>query len=96
MGEVFYIIFNLDKKSIKRLSEELGHKRDSIHRLAKDFKESLTKNLPDPILSGDIEIDEMYYSAGDKGLKKQSSSQRPQTKRQRNLGQRQATNLNHS
>lgn len=70
MGEVFYVIFNLDKKSVKRLSEELGHKWESIYRLSKDFKECLAENSSDPVLSGDIEIDEMYYSAGDKGLKK--------------------------
>lgn len=38
MGEMFYILMNLDKKSIKRLSEELGHKWDSVYRLAKACK----------------------------------------------------------
>lgn len=61
---------NLDKKSVNRLSEELGHKWESVYRLSNDFKECLAEKSPDPILSGDIEIDEMYYFAGDKGLKK--------------------------
>jgi hypothetical protein len=70
MGEMLYIMVNLDKKSINRLSEELGHKWESVHRLSKDFKEFLAQKSPDPILSGEIEIDEMYHSAGNKGLKK--------------------------
>ena len=70
MGEMLYIIANLDKKSVKRLSEELDHKWESVYRISKDFKECLAKKSANPILSGDIEIDEMYYSAGDKGLKK--------------------------
>ncbi|MDP3065117.1 MAG: transposase [Methanobacteriaceae archaeon] len=70
MGEMLYIMANLDKKSVNRLSKELGHKWESVYRLSKDFKECLAKKSPDPILSGDIEIDEMYYSAGEKGLKK--------------------------
>lgn len=70
LGECFYIITQLDKKSIKRLSEELGHKWETINRLAKDFKESLNQNTTDPLLQGEIEIDEMYIHAGDKGIKK--------------------------
>lgn len=70
MGEMLYIMANLDKKSVNRLSKELGHKWESVYRLSKDFKECLAKKSPDPILSGDIKIDEMYYSAGEKGLKK--------------------------
>jgi hypothetical protein len=70
LGEMFYIILNQDKKSVNRLSEELGHKWESIDRLSKEFKEYLEKNTKDPVLSGKIEIDEMYQSSGDKGLKK--------------------------
>ncbi len=76
MGEMFYILMNLDKKSVKRLSEELGHKWDSVYRLAHEFRESLLDKSTDPVLSGDIEIDEMYQSAGNKGLKKTSTKKR--------------------
>ena len=67
---MFYIILNQDKKSVNRLSEELGHKWESIDRLSKEFKEYLEKNTKNPVLSGKIEIDEMYQSSGNKGLKK--------------------------
>jgi transposase-like protein len=70
LGEMFYIILNLDKKSIKRLSEELEHKWESIYRIGHEFRECLVEQSKDPVLSGEIEIDEMYQSAGDKGLKK--------------------------
>ena len=66
---MFYIILNQDKKSVNWLSKELGHRWESIDRLSK-FKEYLDKNTKDPVLSGKIEIDEMYQSSGDKGLKK--------------------------
>ena len=49
MGEMFYILINLDKKSIKRLSEELNHKWESIYNLAKDFRENLAEKSRDPV-----------------------------------------------
>lgn len=52
LGECFYIVTQLDKKSIKRLAMKLGHKWETINRLAKAFKESLNKNTPDPLLKG--------------------------------------------
>ena len=72
MGEMFYILINLDNKSIKRLSEELGHKWESINLLAKEFRENLAEKSNDPVLSNEVEIDEMYQSAGEKGVKKKS------------------------
>jgi len=70
LGEMFYILANLDNKSVKRLSEELGRTRQSVHRLAKEFRQDLASSAPDPTLHGKIEIDEMYIHAGDKGNKK--------------------------
>lgn len=72
MGEMFYILNNLDKKSIKRLAEELGHKWETINLLAKEFRENLTEKSKDPVLSNEVEIDEMYQSAGTKGVKKKN------------------------
>jgi hypothetical protein len=72
LGEMFYILTNLDKKSVKRLSEELGRTRQSVYRLAKEFRQDLASSAPDPILQGEIELDEMYIHAGNKGIKKTS------------------------
>jgi len=74
LGDMFYIILNLDKKSIKRLADESGHKWDSVYRLAQEFRECLVDEAKDPVLSGEIEFDEMYQSAGTKGLKKTSEN----------------------
>ena len=76
LGEMFYILMNIDKKSVKRLSEELNHKWESVYRITKEFGECLVDQSKDPVLSGEIEIDEMYQSAGDKGLKKTSAKKR--------------------
>ena len=62
----------LDKKSIKRLIEELGHKWNSVYRIANEFRGCLVKEAGDSVLSGEIELDEMYQLAGTKGLKKTS------------------------
>lgn len=85
LGEMFYIIMNLDKKSIKHLAEELGHKWDSVYRIARQFRECVVNESDDPVLSGEIEFDEMYYSAGTKGLKKTSKDKRTEITRKRNL-----------
>ena len=70
LGEMFYILVNMDKKSVKRLSEELNRARSTVHLLVREFRENLTSKVSDPILSGEIEIDEMYIHAGSKGIKK--------------------------
>lgn len=85
MGEMFYILNNLDKKSIKRLSEELNHKWETINLLAKEFKENLTEKAKDLVLSNEVEIDEMYHSAGNKGIKKRTKNTRAETTRKRNI-----------
>lgn len=68
LGDMFYILLNLDKKSVKHLAEESGHKWDSVYRIAKEFRECLVDQTKDPVLSGEIEFDEMYQSAGTKDL----------------------------
>lgn len=70
MGEMLYILFNLDNKSIKQMSEELTSSRQAIHRIAKLFRESVFKKHTNPNLEDEIEIDEMYISSGSKGIKK--------------------------
>lgn len=70
LGEMFYIFANLDKKSVKRLSEELGRARSTVHLLVREFRETLASKVSDPVLFGEIEIDEMYIHAGSKGVKK--------------------------
>jgi len=72
LGEMFYILHNIDVESVKRLSEELERDWSTVNGLVKDFKRNLAENDGDPILIGEVEIDEMYIHAGDKGIKKNS------------------------
>ena len=50
--KVLYNIKSGIKKSVNQLSEELGHKWESIDILSKEFKEYLDENMKDPVLSG--------------------------------------------
>lgn len=72
LGEIFYILTNMDKKSVKRLSEELGRSRSTVHLLVREFRRNLASSASDPILQGEVEIDEMYIHAGSKGFKKKN------------------------
>lgn len=72
MGEMLYILANIDAKSVKRLSEELERDWSIVDSLIKDFKQNLARKIHDPILTGKIEMDEMYIHAGDKGIKKKT------------------------
>lgn len=70
IGVVFYIMMNLDKKSSKLISEEIGYSRQTVYRISNLIRDSLLKNHENPKIDGKIEIDEMYISAGNKGIKK--------------------------
>jgi len=43
LGEIFYILFHLNRKSIKQISEELSYSRQSIHRISKIFNEDINE-----------------------------------------------------
>lgn len=72
MGAMLFILLNMNNKSIKQMSEELNYNRSTISRIANIFRENLLKNHKNPQLEDEIEIDEMYVSAGNKGIKKTS------------------------
>jgi hypothetical protein len=52
------------------MSQELPYFRKIITRIAVLIRDNLEKNYIPPKLTGDIEFDEMYISAGNKGVKK--------------------------
>jgi hypothetical protein len=72
MNVIFYILFNLPFKSVNMLSKELPYSRKTITRIANLIRVNLEDNYKPPKLSGDIEFDEMYIAAGNKGVKKNS------------------------
>lgn len=78
MGDMLYILFNLwIKKSINRLSEELGDKWGNVYHLAQDFKEYLAKKIRRYLnFKVKYEIGKMYIHAGSKFKKKVSKKKR--------------------
>ncbi|MDR3063665.1 MAG: transposase [Methanobrevibacter sp.] len=70
MNVIFYILFNLPFKSVNMISKELPYSRKTITRIANLIRVNLEDNYKPSKLSGDIEFDEMYIAAGNKGVKK--------------------------
>jgi len=52
------------------LAKELKLHRNTIGRYHKRIREYLLKNHDQPTFNGEIEIDEAYIIAGEKGIKK--------------------------
>lgn len=61
--------------SINKITSELGRKYDHIHRIAKKIMGSAYEKRFLEMLSGRVEIDEMYIAAGQKGTK--TASRKP-------------------
>ncbi|HLD85719.1 MAG TPA: IS1595 family transposase [archaeon] len=55
--------------SINKINNELGRKYDHVHRIAKKIMNNAYEKRFLETLSGKVEIDEMYISAGEKGSK---------------------------
>lgn len=55
--------------SINKITHELERKYDHVHRIAKKIMNSIFEKRYLETLSGKVEIDEMYMSAGEKGKK---------------------------
>jgi transposase-like protein len=74
-GTILWILTNIHNKSVLQMSKELKISRKAISRIVKLIRKSLLENNEDPLLEGEIEIDEMYLVAGDKGVKKNTPEQ---------------------
>ena len=66
---------NGNKKSIKCLSEELGHKYEDVSNLEKDFKEYMAGKSPGSIFKENIEMDDMYQKVGCNVIKKKNQDE---------------------
>lgn len=70
LREWFYIARELHRGiSINQISRDLGREYDNVHRIAKKIMENVFMQRFIKALKGDIEIDEMYHSVGQKGAK---------------------------
>ncbi len=50
-----------------KIAEELGLNADDAQRMAEQLRQGIVARQPDPILSGEVECDEVYVVAGHKG-----------------------------
>ena len=57
-------------KSVNQLAKELHLHRNTVGRYHKRIREFLFENHVDPTFNGEIEMDEVYIIAGEKGIKK--------------------------
>lgn len=69
-GKMIYILINIGYKSVNQLSKELKLHRNTVGRYHKRIREFLEKNNKNPQFDGELEMDEVYIIAGEKGLKK--------------------------
>ncbi len=66
---------DMDKKSIKCLSEELGHKYEDVSNLEKDFKGYMAGKSPGSVFKGNMGIDDMYQTVGCNTIKKKNQDE---------------------
>jgi hypothetical protein len=66
----FIFIVHINTKSINQLAKELKLHRNTVGRYHKRIREYLLENHENISFNGEIEMDEVYIIAGDKGVKK--------------------------
>lgn len=70
LSKMIYILVNIGNKSVNQIAKELKLHRNSVGRYHKRIREYLVENHVDPKFNGEIEMDEAYIIAGEKGIKK--------------------------
>lgn len=50
-----------------QIAQELGLNKDDVHRMATQLREGIVEEKPEVKLSGEVEFDEVYITAGHKG-----------------------------
>jgi len=69
-GKILYILVHIGTKSATKLAKELKIHRNTVGNYHKKIREFLLENNVDPKFNGEIEMDEFYVIAGEKGIKK--------------------------
>ena len=70
LGKIVYILVHIGTKSVSKLAKELKLHRNTVGKYHKKIREFLLENNVDPEFNGEIEMDELYVVAGEKGIKK--------------------------
>jgi len=53
--------------SNQQIAQELGLHKDDVHQMASELRQAVADNRPEVQLSGTVEFDEVYVTAGHKG-----------------------------
>ena len=61
---LYFMGLNLSNQQIAR---ELDLNKDDVQRMTKQLRQGVVLNTPEPVLSGEVECDEVYVVAGHKG-----------------------------
>jgi hypothetical protein len=80
--------------SNQQIAEELSLHKDDVHQMTSELRQAVADKRPEVELSGAVEFDEVYVTAGHKGQPDQvkKRAQRTQTETQRASGARYARN----
>ena len=62
---LYFMGLNLSNAQI---AHELGLNSNDVQRMAEQLREGIVARQPEPVLSGDVECDEVYVVAGHKGV----------------------------
>jgi len=74
--EMFYILKEMENKSTLQISKELGRKYDSVLAFVREIQEIAEKIEGEISLKDLVEIDEIYITAGEKGIKQDRPQRR--------------------
>ena len=70
LGKIVYILVHIGTKSVSKLAKELKLHRNTVGKYHRKIRGFLLENNVDPKFNGEIEMDELYVIAGEKGIKK--------------------------
>ncbi len=71
-----------------QIAQELGLNPDDVQRMTEPLREGIVARQPEPVLSGDVECDEVYVVAGHKGFPDPAKKQGRRGRRRRLKGAR--------
>ena len=82
---LYFMGLNLSNAQI---AQELGLNPDDVQRMTEPLREGIVARQPEPVLSGDVECDEVYVVAGHKGFPDAVKKQGRRGRRRRLKGAR--------
>ena len=63
--------------SNQQIAEELDLNKDDVHQMTTQLRQGIVEKKPQVVLSGEVECDEVYITAGHKGSARCGEKKRP-------------------